>query len=98
MDNAKQAYQAMTRKIEDVLNETRDSGSRRFVISIMSEVHNRSYGENAEENIEGVLEFLQQQIERTEKEGHYMNRERIICTTVLEEFNRILGREESEAV
>lgn len=93
MKNSEQNLKAMNRIVEDRLNEARDSGTRRFIISIMENLQSFGPVEDCDKKIQEALTFLDVQIDKATKEGHYMGKERAVCESILEDFNRILGRE-----
>jgi len=93
MKNSEATFKAMNRVLEDRLNEARDSGSRRFIISIMEVAQVFGPLEDYEPKVEQVITFLESQIDRTTQEGHYMSKERGVCIGIMEEFNGILGHE-----
>lgn len=97
MKNSEAAFKAMNRVVEDRLNDSRDSGTRRFVISVMSNMQSFVPIQDYDKKIQESVAFLEEQVAITTKEGHYMNKERAVCESLLEEFNRILGQEK-EAV
>lgn len=93
MKNSEKTFKSMKRVLEDRLNEVRDSGSRRFIISIMGAMQVYGPIDDYEPKVQETVQFLQSQIEKTELEGRYMSKERTICKGIMEEFEQIIGRE-----
>lgn len=93
MKNSEQTFKAMNRVLEDRLNEVRDSGSRRFIISVMGVMQVFGPVEDYAPKVQQTIQFLEGQIEKTTQEGHYMSKERGICKGIMEDFQQIIGRE-----